>query len=312
MKQTIQELAGETTTSTTGINTVQGKEWLDSVLRTAQQKMYFHQFAKVVNTGKGNKEIAVPIATTNKVFTSVSTQAALRTMTEIDNLNAVVFTPVTAKLGAIISKDAIDTSRVDLISFAREQIAYDAALMIDQSFATAIEAASSPAATLYGGAATSTATLADGDVITTALLAKCQRYLKANGWMPEPDKPFVCFIPAVAEETFLGDTQFTNAEKYGSNEVVMNGEIGKYLGIKIIVTEQCPSHSDWGSGSDVDGHSCFLAKSKVSYGIGYREQPKLDWEYKKDEAAYKIYLDMAYQCKTLQENALVVLKVTDI
>jgi N4-gp56 family major capsid protein len=310
MKETIKEMAGETTTATSGISTVQGKEWLDSVLKAAKAKMYFHQFAMEYNTGKGNKDIAVPITTTNKVFTSFSTQATSRTMTSIDNLNAVTFTPATAKLGAKVSKDAVDTSRVDLVAFAREQMSYNASLQIDSAFATAITAASSPAATIYGGDATSTSELETGDVITTSLVAKAQRYLKANSWMPEPDKPFVLFIPAVAEETFLNDSQFINAEQYGNNEVVMNGEIGRYLGVRIIVTEQVVSASTWGSGS-LAGHTCILLKAKVSYGIAYREKPLMDMEYDKDEAAYKIYLDMAFQCKTLQENAIVLIKVSD-
>ena len=310
MKQTVKELANETTTSSRGISTVQGKEWLDFIMKTAEKKMYFQQFAYVANVAKGNKDLAVRIATTNVSFTSISTESTERTLTEVTNLNTVTFTPATSKLGAAISKDVVQTSQVDVIKFVREQIAYDAALKIDTAFATAIAAASSPAATLYGGDATTTGTLTEGDVITTDLVAKAQRYLKANGWVSEPDRPFVLFIPSVAEEAFLKDSQFTNAAEYGTNEVVMNGEIGKYIGIRIIVTEQCTAATNWGSGS-LAGHVCFLVKSKVAYGIAYREQPSLDFEYKKDEATYYVYLDMAYQCKTLQENAIVLIKVAD-
>ena len=310
MKQTVKELANETDTSTTGISAVQGKEWLRVILETAQKKMYFQQFAYVANVAKGNKDIAIPIASTNKSFTSSSTEATARTMTELDNLNTVVFTPATDKLGACISKEVVQTSQVDVVKFAREQMAYDAALKIDTAFATAIEAVSSPAATLYGGDATATNNLEDGDVISTDLVAKAQRYLKANGWVSEPDRPFVLFVPAVAEEAFLKDSQFVNASEYGNDMVVMNGEIGKYLGVRVVVSEQCPAHTTWGSGA-LAGHVCFLCKARVAFGIAYREQPSLDFEYKKDEAAYYVYLDMAYQCKTLQENAIVVINVAD-
>lgn len=310
MKQSVKELANETTTATTGIDSIQGKEWIKAVLATAKKKMFFEQFAYVTRTSKGNKDVAVPISTVKKQFNVTSTQAVDRTMTEIDNLNAVVFTPVTEKLGAIISKDVVQTSQVDVVAFAREEMADDAALRIDSAFATAINAASSPAAVLYGGDATSTGTLEAGDVITPSLVAKAQRFLKANSWYPEPDKPFVLFIPAVAEEAFLNDSQFVNASEYGDNTVVMNGEIGRYLGIRVVVTEQVPSAANWGSGA-LAGHTCILAKAKVSYGIAYREQPTADWEYDKDKAAWKIYLDMAFQCKTLQESALVLIRVSD-
>jgi len=310
MKQTVKELASETTTSSSGISTVQGSEWLKTILETAKQKMYFEQFAYVAMTGKGIKDLAVPVATTNVSFTSIATESTARTLTEIDNLNTVVFTPVTSKLGAAVSKDVVQTSQVDVVRFAREQMAYDAALKIDTAFATAIAAAASPAATLYGGDASTTGTLATGDVITTDLVAKSQRYLKANGWVSEPNRPFVLFVPAVCEEAFLKDSQFVNAAEYGSNEVVANGEIGRYLGVRVVVTEQCPSASTWGGGS-LAGHTCFLVKAKVAYGIAYRENPSLDFEYKKDEATYYVYLDMAYHADTLQEGAIVLIKVSD-
>jgi len=310
MKNTVQELADETVTSSSGISTVQGKEWLKTILETAKQKMYFEQFAYIANVAKGNKDLAVPVAYTNTSFTSSSTEATLRTLTEITNLNTVTFTPASVKLGAAISKEVVETSQVDVVIFAREQMAYDAALKIDTAFATALGATSSPAATLFGGDASTIGTLSAGDVMTTDLVAKAQRYLKANGWVSEPGRPFVLFVPAVAEEAFLKDSQFVNAAEYGGREVVANGEIGRYLGVRVVVSEQCPAGLT-GGGWGADGHICFLVKAKVAYGIAYREEPTLEFEYKKNEAAYYIYLDMAYQCKVLQQNAIVLIKVTD-
>lgn len=312
MKQTMQEFAtGNTTTSSTGISTVQGKHWIQEILNSAKSKMFFEQFAYVTEVIPGNKDVEVPIAYTNLDFTATSAEATQRTMTQIDNMNTVTFTPVTAKFGARVSKDVVRTSQVDIVKWGREQMVYDAALTIDQAFATAIEAAVSPAANLYGGDATSTATLEAGDVITTDLVANAIKFLKGNYWYPEPDKPFVLFIAAANENAFLKDSQFVNACEYGSNEVVMNGEIGRYLGVKIISTEQTPTHADWGAGSNLAGHTCSMVKSRISYGIAYGERPFLDFDYKKNEAAYDIYLDMSYQCKTLQEGAIVLIYVVD-
>ena len=109
MKQSVKELANETTTSTSGISTLQGKEWLKSILEAAKKKMYFEQFAYVAKVSKGNKDLAVPIASTNKTFSSISSESTARTLTEIDNMTTVTFTPVTYKLGAKISKDVVQT-----------------------------------------------------------------------------------------------------------------------------------------------------------------------------------------------------------
>ncbi len=310
MKRTVKEFANETDTSSNGMTTVQGKEWLDVILASAKQKMYFEQFAAKYTVPKGNKEIEVPIASSHVNFTSFSTEASERTKTEITNLDTVTFTPVTRKYGARISKDLLDTSRVDLLKFAREEMAYSVALDIDQAIASAIEAEGSPAATLYGGDATSTSELRAGDILTPDLVNKASRYLKANGWVSERSRPFVLFIPAVCEQALRDDSQFVNANEFGSDKVVRTGEIGEYLGMKVIVTEQCPSHSDWGAGS-LDGHSCFLCVDQVSYGVAYRERPRLDSEYLKDEAAWDIYLDVAFATDSLQGGSIVLIKIAD-
>ena len=81
MIPTIQELAdGNTTTSSSGVSTVQGTIWLREILEAAKKKMYFEQFAYVTMVAKGNKDVKVPIATTNLSFTTSATEATSRTM----------------------------------------------------------------------------------------------------------------------------------------------------------------------------------------------------------------------------------------
>jgi len=326
MKQSVQELAtGATTTATGGFDSivtgVVGKVWLKMLIDAAKKKMFFEQFAFVSTAPKGNKDVAVPLYTSNLTFTTTSTQAVTRTKTAIDNLSTVVFTPATVKMGVEISKDVVRTSQVDTVKFAREQLVYDSALTIDKAFdavlySTAAYAGTGPAAAsgtgtntfLYGSLRAAEASLVAGDVLDTVIINRARRVLKAQGWFPETDKPFVLFIPAVAEEALMNDSQFVNASEYGGNEVVMNGEIGRYLGVKVISTEQCTAVSL----NTLDGHYCYMVKAKVSYGICYGEKPTIDFEYVKDEATFNVYLDMCYQCKLLQTSAIQVMGVLDV
>lgn len=314
MKQTVQELAATanaTTTSTAGLNSiitgVVGKVWLKELLAYAKKKMFFEQFAYVSTAPPGTKDVAVPLFTSNIDFTETTAQATTRTMTAIDNLATVVFTPSTIKFGAAIAKDVVRTSQVDTVKHTREQMVYNAALTIDQAFNTAL-AADTTNTVLFGADRASEGALVAGDVLDTDLIAKANRVLKSNGWYPEGDKPFVLFMPAVCEEALLKDSQFVNASEYGNNEIVMNGEIGRYLGIKVISTEQCGAASF----NSLDGHYCYLLKAKVAYGIVYGEKPSLDFEYEKERAEYRVYLDMCYQVKILQGDALQVMKVLDV
>lgn len=313
MRDTIQELAaisGSTSTATSGISVNQGNSWLKEIVLAAKQRMYFEQFATVVDVKEGNVDVSIPINSSNKSFSDDTTQTS-RTYTALDNLTVVTFTPAEHKYGVAISAKTIRTTQVDVLAFARDQLAYDMALDIDTAIGAAIAAEASPAASLYGGDATSTATLAAGDVFSTDLVAGARRRLLANGWVPEPDRPFVIFIPAAAEEALMRDSQFVNASEYGSNEVVMNGEIGKYLGMKVIVTEQCPSSSTYGAGGNLAGHTCFVLKAKVAYAIAWGLRPTLDWEYKKEFQAYQVYMDCDYVSDSLHGNAIVLIYVVD-
>jgi len=313
MKKTIQELGATTnatTTATDGFDSIAtgvvGKVWLKELLKFAQKKMYFEQFAYKVNAPKGNKDVAVPLYTSNLDFNDTTAQATTRTMTAINNLTTVVFTPTTHKFGVAIAKDVVRTSQVDVVKHAREQMVYDSALTIDTAFNTAL-LADSTNAVLFGGLRASVGALVAGDVLDPDLIVRANRVLKSNGWVPESDKPFVLAIPSVCEEALLKDSQFTNAAEYGSNEIVMNGEIGKYLGIKVISTEQCGAASF----NSLDGHYCYLFKAGVAYGIAYGEQPTLEFEYDKERAEYRVYLDMCYDINVLQGTALQVMEVLD-
>ena len=314
MKETVQEMtAGSTVTTASPFNNIAtgivGKVWLKEIIAAAKRKMFFEQFAYVSQAPPGTRDVAVPLYASNLDFSITTTEATTRVMTVIDNLSTVVFTPSTQKMGVEISSDVVRTSQVDTIKFAREQLIYDAALNIDAAFVTAISA-STTNAELFGPGRANRAALVAGDVLTTDLIAKMNRVLKAQGWYPEPDKPFVLFIAAQQEEGLLKDSQFVNASEYGSNEIVMNGEIGRYLGIKVITSLNNTSFSD-GGGSTYAGHEVYLCKAKVAYGIVYGQKPKLDFEYEKNIAAYRVYLDMCYQCRVLQGSAIQVLEVLD-
>jgi len=312
MEETIQELSApvETTTASTGISTVQGVMWGREILDAAKLKMFFEQFASIIDVPQGFRDYEMPIASTNLDFTLELDEATDRTMTEITNLNTVTFTPTSRKLGVAVSRDVIRTSQVDILRFAREQMVYDAARNVDTDLATAITAATG-ATDLFGGAATSEATLVAGDVLTTDLIAEGQSVLKQVGWMPEPDRPFVLFISAISEEVLLKDSQFVNAAEYGDQSVIMNGEIGRYLGVRVIVSEFVESFADGGAGGNLDGHRVLLLKAMVSYGLAWGERPFLDSEYWKLGAESRLSLDMTYDAEPLPENAIVIIRVLD-
>jgi len=316
MKETIQELAaGDTTTATTGISSVQGEEWGRDILEDAKRKMFFEQFAMVVDVPQGIRDWHLPIAAPNLDFEITTAEGVDRTLTQIDSLNTVTFTPSTRKLGVSVSRDVIRTSQVDVLRFARSQMVYDAAVNIDDSLAGSLRAVaptrSGSGTEIFGGSAVDLSTLVAGDVLSPDLIAEAQSLLKQQNWMPEPDRPFVLFISAVSEEALLKDSQFVNAAEYGDQSIVLNGEIGRYLGVRVIVTENPQmAFADGGAGAAL-GHHNFLVKSMVSYGLAYGERPFLDSDYWKLGAEFRLFLDMTYDTQVLQQGAIVVITTLD-
>lgn len=268
------------------------------------------------------------------------------TWTRLDNLDGVTLTPVIQLAGIALTNHALRTNALDLINVAKEELVYALSDKIDQDIVTALAVSTNQASssangsqTVYGGDARADSELAAGDTLTTDMIAEAKRKLQStavrywapsspaaegissatkNPWQNTPDEPFVLLIAPEQEEVLLTDSQFVNAAEYGSNEVVLNGEIGKYLGIKVVVVPNvtaaaasaaCP---DYGSGTTaVAMHRCMMVKSRKCGAIAYGMEPKLTIFDFPSRAEQRIILEHAYQAKVLYKDAIVYLDVAD-
>ena len=313
MKDTIQELAStnDTTTATDSISNLQGKVWLKKILDAAKRRMIFAQFAYETDLPNGTKDLALPIYTSNitdwVAQSGATGEGVARTMTPIDNLTTVTFTPVTFRYGCAISTDVVRTSQVDVVRHAREQLSYYAAYSIESAVVTALEAASAPNEVVCGGGGTA----GTGNTLDPDAIAESVRNMRANSWFSETSRPFVLAIPAICEEALMKDSQFTNASEYGDQSIVLNGEIGKYLGVRVVTSEFCPAKTSGHAKFDVDGHICFLFKAQVAFGLAWGTKPTLDYEFNKLQSEHRVFLDLCYQAKTMQEGALTLIYASD-
>lgn len=265
--------------------------------------------------------------------------------TTMDNLSNVSVTPAPVIAGYALRNHDIRTNVVNLVEAAKEELSYAIGDRIDRLIATTIGDATDAAITtlgmqiLYGGDATTDASggLAAGDVITTDLVAKAARYLKdtkmmyrtsgagseaaatstKNPWQNTADDPFTLFIGPAQEEAFRKDSQFVNAAEYGSNIVVQNGEIGQYLGIRIVVTtnvESVASGSNGvvsGSATGTDTTFCILMKPKAACALVWGKDPEIkvfDWPVR-DQVRIGLYC--AYAATVIHPDAIVGICVAD-
>lgn len=321
--------------------------WLKEIVDAAQKQFYAIQFAYQTELKDGQKDVVIPMRM-HKMYSGATTweikaaEGAAVSYTTMNNLCGVTLSPTDWNAGIAISNRAIRTNAVDLIRNAREaltdfcgnevDVAMFDALKVDTYKATSSIKGSQA---IYGGDATQASGIAAGDVITTDMVAEAKRKLQTtnssywtygtgetqsavykNPWANEKGTPFVMFIGPEQEETFLTDGQFVNAAQYGSDKIIHNGEIGEYLGIKIVVSSNTPfyaasaTHPD-SSTTAVAQHRCMMIKAQKAGAIAWGLKPRLQVVDYPSELEKRLIIEQAYQCKQLHSDAIVHINVAD-
>lgn len=314
--------------------------WANAIVDGGKNSLFFTNVVRQATVPEGTNDYIMPIR--KKYEDSWETSAeeyAIDTnvlATVLNDMDGVQFTPVRYNYRVAVTNKAINTNQIDLMRYAREELAYKWANDVDAAVAAALIAGTAAAndtpgtIPIYGGDAYTVATLTAGDTLTTDLIAKGKRLLRTkynyywntstftkdnvlkNPWENTPDSPYVLFIAPEQEEVLLTDSQFVNAAEYGDNEVVLNGEIGKYLGVKVVVSNNTPAYANFGAGTNLDGHKCVLVKSQYCGGIAWGQKPKIqafDWPI---EDKKMISMSLDYVAKNLQPDAVVTLNVVDV
>lgn len=336
---------------------LQPVKWLGEIVDAAKKRLFFTQAVRVLDAPKGTKDLVVPkkkYMMPSGDFESSSSEGDDVAFTDLTNLDGVVFTPARANYGVALSNYAIQTNAVNLVQSAKDELTYHAGDVVDAAVATGLGDAtrsasntSGGAQSVYGGDARSYVELAAGDTLTTDMIAEAKRKLKStkvrywaaagagesdeaenstsyvkNPWHGTPDEPLMMFIAPEQENILLTDSQFVNAAEYGGNEVVMNGEVGKYLGVKVVVSsnvEHTASGTAHGSTPDGIGGSgstsvaadrCMMVKAKRCGALVYGIRPRLYSFSYPSQLEQRVILEQTYQAQAVQDDAIVFLDVS--
>lgn len=277
--------------------------------------------------------------------------------TEITTPGAITVTPINRNYQVHITNDNIRTSAINAVQYCRDELAYlyenclDS-LIRDTLIGTITPSSGTPvpgaveysnttagSMTIFGGDATDASnSLDDGDILTTELIKKARRLLQSNigyywssnvwtksavyknPWTSEPNEPFVLLIAPEQEEALLNESQFTSAAEYGSQKVVLSGEIGTYMDVKVLTTTKMP-HGSSGykfavSGAnnrtfDTNVHMCAMLKAKrVGAAIFGRTAEFKIYDYPQGDAV-RIKLSFAVGVDNIYDDAQVRIFVTD-
>lgn len=344
------ELADTGDTTSTGIrgqaDTVYRMEpriWLQRIVDAAKNRHFATQFVNQTVLGKNSKDVVIPRR--RKYLGSGSAwagQGDTINWTLMDNLSGVAITPIPSNYGIALSNESVRTNAVDLVKHAREELIYMVGDNVDIEVFRALDSDSQRATSttlgsqaIYGGDATQASEVATGDILTTDHVAAAKRKLQSsiaqywtygtgearsseskNPWQNTKDGPFVLFIAPEQEEAFLTDSQFVSTAEYGSDKVVKTGEIGEYLGIKLVVTNNTPSyntsttHPD-GTTTSVAQHRCIMMKSQKSATLAWRQKPRLVVFPYPSQLEQRLVIEQSYRAETVQPDAIVHVNVSD-
>jgi len=322
-------------------------EFIREIVEAAKVQLYFREFIRVMYAPEGVKDVSIPKHNKYLGNAGVTLDSAEATDSDISNtvLNSygsVTVTPTPHYGKFTITDYAARTNLVNLVEAGRDELTYAIGETVELAIVTAINAATVAtnsvvgAQTIYGGTATSDSTLALGDVLTTDMVAQAARLLKdkklyywnsttftkagvtKNPWANTADDPFVLFISPSQEEVLRKDSQFVNAAEYGSNVIVQNGEIGQYLGIRIVVTPLLTSTSGTSAGPDgtnvtsgVTMTRCILMKGKKAAVLVWGQEPMVEVARIPWRAQKVVVLQTAYAASAVQADAIVFLDVSD-
>lgn len=221
-------------------------------------------------------------------------------------VDGVVILPTPYSKAAAITNYAEFHNLRDLIRDKMDELSYALSYKIDTSISDALSAATLTTSTvagamiIYGGSAYSDATLTSGSILTPSLINYAETllagkyayywssssFLKSSGvknpWKNEPTDPFVLIIGPRQKQALRDSGQFVNAAQYGDRVVISSGEIGDYLGIRVLVSNNVQSVAaggtaiDGGSSPSVDISQAILMKGRAAYTFVWGRTPRFE------------------------------------
>lgn len=309
---TSQELSeGPSTTSNNpDFSKLQASEWLEQVVMDAEPRRRFldlsREFTELV--GSGAKEITVP--RTNKALDmsgeNQKPEAQDRNYTEMDTLDGETVTIDDEdnwyEGGLKISKQKVRTTPVDVMEVARHHLAKQIARDVDVAL---YDEAVSGAESVVGSASADNKHLetdhpngshvvdqTQSERLTPDSIAEAAARIEANDW-----EPYALIINSDQKKDLRTDSQFTNAAEYGSDDVVLNGEIGMYLGIRVVVS------------NTVDQKAVMIGREQdtgadVAQALVWKEEPEVNHQFDMEENTHKFFYDQSFKPATIQPTAL--------
>lgn len=180
---------------------------------------------------------------------------------------------------------------------------------------------------LFGGTATADSGIASGNILTTELVNKARTRLiskKAfywnagtetvatvvkNPWPMANEDPIVLIVGPEQQEALTNDSQFRNADQYGGQEPLLTGEIGKFFGVRIVLSQYLPSVNSGDTAWDsttaaTDLVRCIMMKGRAAYTFAWGQEPTFELDKTIKQTKDDMVLWATYDGAVVHDDAI--------
>lgn len=250
------------------------------------------------NLGVYNTELLESPGDIVNIAVDAELTAAALTESTTASVSAISYTQVTvtpSEYGVAVQVTRKNLKRAfnSIMEDQSRIMGYALAKKKDVVIEAALAGAAGSSSTIYAGTATATGALTSAMVLDTDLIANGISTLRGKD---VPAKYLV--IHPNTENSLLKEADFIDASKYGGREVVMNGEIGRYLGIQVFTTTVCST-----AGSANIYYNYMLGPR--AFVLAQKMTPKFDSKYEPLDRAYTLVAVEDYGVSVLNSKHIV-------
>lgn len=277
-----------------------GTIWLEEVVRRAEERRHMEEASRVNTEMVGTGDDSVEIPKTVKhldINTSNINEGAARDYTEMDTVDTVTASIDESsyfKGGVALSREVVQTSRVDLVELARYHVSQSMARDVDQALMAEARANANKSVS--------------GSRLTPDVISEAMETIEAEDYVP---RYLVVGTDHMAD--LRTDSQFSNAQEHGNREVIQNGIVGEYFDLDVLRSTNINRSVDFtnhGLENDTshEGDAFIVGQHPEGPMVGptlaWKQEPTVEMEFWREQAEHRVFYDQAFDTVTIEPDAV--------
>lgn len=262
------------------------QRWSDEVEKAAQANAVMRNYVKVNEHLLNNPGDTLTLPKTTKISASEISADSTPDPKTFD-YNTVDIKPKTYGAGAAIRKDAIQDTNVDILRDATDELGKGLAQKEDELIIGTVQQDS-------GG------TVVAGSDFNVSAIEEAVGSVRQNDYNPD-----LMAINPQGEEKLGTIDAFLHAGKFGSDEVVQTGQIGRFYGMDVVSTTNCGTANSPGAGTA----QYFVMDSKHAVAEAEQSRTEIEEDYNVMGQTHEILATQSYGIEMLNSDASCVIQV---